>query len=362
MPEKNLQQYIRKIIHIDMDAFFASVEQRDFPEYRDKPLVVGGKGPRSVVAAASYEARKYGIHSAMPMAQALKRCPHLVITPHRFDVYKSVSKQIREIFFEYTDLVEPLSLDEAFLDVTTNKVGKKSAMYIAYQIKHKIFQSTNLTSSAGVSINKFIAKVASGMNKPNGMTVILPEEVETFVANLEISNFFGVGKVTLQKMHQHQIYFGRDLLRFSEVELIQHFGKMGRYFYRVSRGIDNREVKPHRERKSISSEHTFRYDLEEVADIFESLENLSEDVSNSLKKLKTRAQTVQIKIRYADFETITRQKTLLQFIHLKEDILKTVHEILTQEDFFRRPVRLLGVGVSKLEKTEEQHQLTLPFD
>lgn len=361
MSEGISTQPFRKIIHIDMDAFFASVEQRDFSKYRNKPLVVGGRGPRSVVAAASYEAREFGVRSAMPMRQALKQCPHLIITPHRFDVYKSVSKQIREIFYQYTDLVEPLSLDEAFLDVTENKPGYKSAMYIGYEIKRKILETTQLTATAGISINKFIAKVASGMNKPNGMTVILPEEVETFVANLEIGQFFGVGKATLQKMHQHQIWFGRDLLKYSEVELIELFGKMGRYFYKVSRGIDDRPVKPHRERKSISSENTFTIDLEQVTDIFEQIEKLCQDVASSLTKLNTRAQTVQLKIRYADFETITRQKTLLHFIQTQEDILKTVHEILSQEDFFKRPVRLLGVGVAKLEKPEDQQQLSLPF-
>ncbi len=344
-----------------MDAFFASVEQRDQPEYRGKPLVVGGNGPRAVVAAASYEARQFGVRSAMPVSIARQKCPGLRIVPHRFDVYKSVSRQIREIFYAYTDLVEPLSLDEAYLDVTENTPGHPSAIFIAREIKRRILEQTQLTASAGISVNKFVAKVASGMNKPNGLTVILPEEVPDFVANLEIGKFFGVGKATLKKMHAHHIHFGRDLLSWSLVDLIRVFGKMGTYFYKVSRGIDDRPVKPHRERKSVSSEHTFRHDLTEIGDILHRLEMLSEDVARTLQKLNARVQTVQVKVRYPDFETITRQKTLPFFISSKEEIQDTLQEILAQENLFEKPVRLLGVGVTKLEKKKNKTQLTLPF-
>ena len=351
----------RKIIHIDMDAFFASVEQRDFPAHRGKPLVVGGRGKRSVIAAASYEARTYGVHSAMPTAQALKLCPHLLIVPHRFDVYKKVSSQIRAIFFEYTDLVEPLSLDEAFLDVTNAKTNDTSAIFIAQMIKYKIQKETQLTASAGISSGKFVAKIASGMNKPNGLTVILPEEVPDFIAALPIEKFFGIGQSTAKKMHHHKIFHGKDLLDFSEIDLVQKFGKMGRNYFNISRGIDNKQVKPNRERKSISSETTFAEDLNDVMQIMEVFEKLSKEVEKALLKLKKKAQTVQIKIRYAGFETLTRQKTSTRYLQTSEDILKFIHDILDQEALLEKPVRLLGVGVSKFEKPDTSGQLKLKF-
>ncbi len=344
-----------------MDAFFASVEQRDNPEYRGKPLVVGGNGPRSVIAAASYEARKYKVRSAMPTAQALQLCPHLLIVPHRFNVYKDVSKQIRGIFHEYTDLVEPLSLDEAYLDVTENKINHKSAIYIASEIKRKIKQLTQLTASAGVSNSKFVAKVASGMNKPDGLTVILPEEVEDFVSNLPINKFFGVGKATLKKMHKQNIRFGRDLLEFDEIALVQKFGKMGRYFYKVSRGVDDRPVNSERVRKSISSENTYSKDLHENSEILKHLEKLTEDVVRSIEKIQTKAQTVQVKVRYRDFETLTRQKTVSGWLTSKDDIWPIVKEIIDSIDTMGKPIRLLGVGVAKLEQPEQSSQLTIPF-
>ena len=344
-----------------MDAFFASVEQRDNPEYRGKPLVVGGRGPRSVIAAASYEARKYKVRSAMPTAQALQLCPHLLIVPHRFGVYKEVSRQVRDIFSQYTDLIEPLSLDEAYLDVTENKINHHSAIFIASEIKQQIFRETALTASAGVSNSKFVAKVASGMNKPDGLTVILPENVEEFVANLPIEKFFGVGKATLKKMHDHDIRYGRDLLEYDEIGLVQKFGKMGRYFFRVSRGIDDRPVKTDRIRKSISSENTYAEDLQSEQEITQHLESLTEDVVRSIAKIETRAQTVQIKVRYRNFETLTRQKTVSGWLKTKDDIWPIVQEIMASIDTEGKPIRLLGVGVAKLEQPEQTSQLRIPF-
>lgn len=260
---------MRKIIHIDMDSFFASVEQRDFPEYKGKALVVGHRGPRSVVAAASYEARKYGVHSAMPMSVALRKCPHLIVTPHRFEVYRSVSAEIREIFHEYTDLVEPLSLDEAYLDVTHPKKGPPSASLIARDIKQEIFDKTGLIASAGVSYNKFLAKIASDMDKPDGFYLIKPEDAESFLENLDVGLFFGVGKKTEERMHRLKIFKGKDLKQFSRHELVKYFGKSGSYFYDAVRGIDDRPVVSSRERKSIGAERTYEediFDLSEVRD------------------------------------------------------------------------------------------------
>ena len=245
---------LRKIIHIDMDAFFASIEQRDHSQYRHRPIAVGGKGPRGVVAAASYEARKFGVFSAMPSRTARQKCPDIIFIAPRFDVYKSVSSEIMQIFKDYTDLVEPLSLDEAYLDVTINKMGMNSATLIAKEIKSRIKTEIHLTASAGISINKFLAKVASGMNKPDGLTVILPNEVENFIGKLPIDKFFGVGKVTSAKMKALGIKTGADLHRFSQLDLVRHFGKAGTYFYTVSRGVDDREVKPERIRKSFGAE------------------------------------------------------------------------------------------------------------
>ena len=247
---------MRKIIHIDMDSFFASVEQRDFPEYKEKALVVGHRGPRSVVAAASYEARKYGVYSAMPMSVALRKCPDLIVIPHRFDVYQKVSANIRHIFHEYTDLVEPLSLDEAYLDVTQAKKGPASASLIA---------------SAGVSFNKFLAKIASDMDKPDGFYLILPEDAERFLEDLDVGLFFGVGEKTEQKMHKMNIFKGSDLKLLPLQDLVKHFGKAGTYFYNVVRGIDERPVVSFRERKSIGAERTFETDLIELEEVKEKL-------------------------------------------------------------------------------------------
>ena len=288
----------RKIIHVDMDAFFASVEQRDNPALKGKPIAVGGSEKRGVVAAASYEARKYGVFSAMPSRIAKQKCPELIFVKHRFSVYRQVSDEIRAIFHKYTDLVEPLSLDEAYLDVTQNKPGYKSAIYIASKIKHEIQEATKLTASAGVSINKFMAKVASDMNKPNGLTVILPEEVEGFLDRLPIDKFYGVGKATIKKMHSLNIYKGSDLRLCDRIFLNKHFGKFGTYLFDVVRGIDKREVKPHRERKSISVERTYDEDLFNIEMINEKIEDLTSLLASTLEKKEIKGKTVNLKVRY----------------------------------------------------------------
>ena len=254
-------EYTSKIIHVDMDAFFASVEQRDFPELRGKPVAVGGAGDRGVVAAASYEARKFGVFSAQPSGIAKRKCPELLFVPPRFEVYKEVSNQVRAIFFDYTDLVEPLSLDEAYLDVTSNKKGIASAILIAREIKKAILEKTALTASAGVSYNKFLAKTASGLKKPDGLTLIHPERASAFIATLPIEKFFGIGKVTADKMKRMQIFNGGDLIKHDISTLVKHFGKSGRFYYKIARGIDDRIVNPNRIRKSVGAENTFSKDL-----------------------------------------------------------------------------------------------------
>ena len=351
----------RKIIHIDMDAFFASVEQRDHPEWRGKPIAVGGNKERGVVAAASYEARKYGVRSAMPSRMAAKLCPDLIFVRHRFDVYKEVSSQIREIFREYTDLVEPLSLDEAYLDVTTNKPGYKSAINMAIKIKKQIRQRTQLTASAGVSINKFLAKIASDMDKPDGLYVIMPDEVESFVEALPVKKFYGVGKATQSKMERMNIHNGRDLKQFTKLELAQHFGKFGSYLYDVCRGVDHREVKPHRERKSYSLERTFDKDLEGRESILGTLHVLCEKLSEGLQKRSIKGKTVNIKVRYSDFTTMTRAKSLNGYFN-EEDIIKGISDELIEEFIeSEQGIRLLGVGLSNLYDDHSDTQLKLKF-
>ncbi len=302
-----------------MDSFFASVEQRDFPEYRGKPLVVGGRGPRSVVAAASYEARKYGVYSAMPMSVALRKCPELIVTPHRFDVYKEVSANIRNIFHEYTDLVEPLSLDEAYLDVTQAKKGPASASLIAMEIKKEIQKREGLIASAGVSYNKFLAKIASDMDKPDGFYLIKPSEAEEFLEDLDIELFFGVGKVTAQKMHGMNIHKGRDLKSYPREDLIQYFGKAGNYFYDVVRGKDDRPVTPHRERKSIGAERTYETDLYDLDQLKERLTEVLDIMWKRCEAKNRKGRTLTLKLRFSDFSTITRSNTQNQGFLLRRD-------------------------------------------
>jgi len=353
---------MRKIIHVDMDSFFASVEQRDFPEYRGKALVVGHRGPRSVVAAASYEARKYGVYSAMPMAVALRKCPHLIVVPHRFEVYQEVSGTIRDIFFEYTDLVEPLSLDEAFLDVTKAKKGPNSASLIAREIKQEIRKQTGLTASAGVSYNKFLAKIASDMDKPDGFYLIRPEEAESFLETLEVGLFFGVGKKTEQKMHQMGIFKGSDLKRLTLHEQVKHFGKAGSYFYSAVRGMDERPVVSDRERKSIGAERTFETDLTDLLEVNAKLASIIEIMWRRCELKQKQGKTLTLKLRFADFSTITRSHTL-QKAYYKKDVDAVVQTLLPARDIREKGIRLLGVTLSNFqeETLASARQLKIEF-
>ena len=339
---------MRKIIHIDMDAFYASIEQRDNEAYRGKPLAVGYAGPRGVVAAASYEARRYGVRSAMPSKTALRKCPHLIFTAARFDVYKSVSKQIMEIFHEYTDLVEPLSLDEAFLDVTENHKNLPSATQIAQDIKQKIFDATHLTASAGVSFNKFLAKIASDQNKPNGIFVVKPRVAEQFVETLPIERFFGVGKVTAKVMHQLGIKTGWDLKQRSESELVSHFGKSGYIYYLNARAIDDRPVESFRIRKSVSSETTFDRDIDNLDELAIELDVVARDAFEYIDKKKFRGRTVTLKLKYADFKIATRSRTFTSYVSDYETFYKAGFDLLQNVDLSPK-VRLIGLGLKNNE-------------
>jgi DNA polymerase IV len=355
---------IRKIIHIDMDAFFASVEQRDNPALRGKPVAVGGSKARGVVAAASYEARQYGVFSAMPSRLAQQKCPQLVFVKPRFEVYSAVSQQIREIFYHYTDLVEPLSLDEAYLDVTENKVGMPSASIIAREIKARIQEQTQLTASAGVSFNKFLAKIASDMHKPNGFTLITPDKALELVAALDIGKFYGIGKVTEGKMRQMGIHTGADLRARSEHELVQRFGKTGRYYYQIARAQDERQVQAHRVRKSIGAERTFDEDLSQEADMLEKLAFLAQEVAQDMARLQTSAKTVTLKYKYFDFTQHTRSKTLAAHLEAADAIYTVARDLLRSPQLPHAPVRLLGISVSNLWYASDlpaSYQLTLEF-
>ncbi|WP_111539703.1 DNA polymerase IV [Mesonia algae] len=338
---------LRKIIHVDMDAFYASVEQLDNPELRGKAIAVGGGSKRGVVSAASYEARKFGVKSAMSGALAQKLCPHLIFVKSNFDRYREVSQQIRKIFFEYTDLVEPLSLDEAYLDVTENKMGNPSATLIAQEIREKIKEKTGLNASAGISINKFVAKIASDYNKPNGQKTVYPKEIASFLEALEIRKFHGVGKVTAEKMYGLGIFTGRDLKEKSLEFLAENFGKSGPYYYNAVRGIHLSEVKPNRIRKSLGAERTFSENISSEVYMLERLEHIAEEIERRLKKSKVAGKTVTLKIKYSDFSLHTRSKTLSYFIASKELILETAKELLYQEKM-KDSVRLLGISLSNL--------------
>ncbi|SFN48684.1 DNA polymerase-4 [Bizionia echini] len=360
---------IRKIIHVDMDAFYASVEQMDNPELKGKPVAVGGSGNRGVVSAASYEARKFGVRSAMSGMQARRLCPDLIFTKTRFDRYHEISKQVRNIFHDYTDLVEPLSLDEAYLDVTQNKKGNPSASLIAQEIRTRIFNEVGLTASAGISINKFIAKVASDYNKPNGQKTVNPEDVLPFLEGLDIRKFYGVGKVTAEKMYQLGIFTGSDLKSKTIEYLDMHFGKSGRFYYHVVRGIHTSEVKPNRIRKSLAAERTFSENLSSEIFMLEKLEHIAHEVSRRLKKSKVAGKTVTLKIKYSDFTMQTRSKTLPYFVSDANIILETAKDLLFQESM-QNSVRLLGISLSNLntdkkkKKPEEKKAVSvqLQFD
>jgi DNA polymerase-4 len=330
-----------------MDAFYASVEQMDNPELKGKPLAVGGSEVRGVVSAASYEARKFGVRSAMSGIQAKRNCPDLLFVRPRFDRYKEISKQIRKIFHEYTDLVEPLSLDEAYLDVTQNKKGNPSASLIAQEIRKRIFKEVGLTASAGISVNKFVAKIASDYNKPNGQKTVNPEEVESFLENLDIKKFYGIGKVTTDKMYHLGIFTGKDLKSKSREFLEEHFSKSGLHFYNIVRGIHNSAVKPNRIAKSVAAEHTFNENLTSEIFMVEKLERIAGELENRLKKYNISGKTVTLKIKYSDFTTQTRSKTLPYFISDKGLLFETAKELLFQERM-KESVRLLGISLNNL--------------
>jgi DNA polymerase-4 len=345
-----------------MDAFYASVEQRDNEALRGKPVAVGYSEARGVVATASYEARKFGIHSAMPSLTARSKCPQLIFVPPRFEVYHEVSRQIREIFLEYTDRVEPLSLDEAFLDVTVNHKHNPSAGSIAKEIQRRIFEETGLTASAGVSINKFLAKIASDYKKPNGFFVIPPENITGFVENLKIEQFFGVGKVTAKKMHEHRIFTGYDLKQRSEAELVKLFGKAGHTFYQNARGIDDREVEPNRVTKSVSAETTFLKDKDNRILLTVELYHLAKEVMERMNEENFYGRTITIKVKYADFKTITKSKTLFRKITDFYQMWPVAREMMKSVDLSGQPVRLLGFGVGNAGEGAENKHVQLELD
>jgi DNA polymerase-4 len=358
---------IRKIIHVDMDAFYASVEQRDNPQHKGKPVIVGGDPhSRGVVAACSYEARKFGIHSAMACATAYRLCPQAIFIRPRFDAYKSVSHQIREIFYHYTDLVEPLSLDEAFLDVTENKPGISSATQIAQQIRRQIVQTTSgLTASAGVSFNKFLAKVASDCNKPDGITVITPDQAPAFIDQLPIRKFFGVGKVTEERMHRLGIKTGVDLKKFSLERLLNHFGKAGSYYYHIAHGDDNRPVEPDRIRKSYGKETTLERDIDDTDQMLAILDGLARMIVEGLRREDCQGLTLTLKVKFHDFQTVTRSVTLAEPVTDSALIMDHISKLLANTDAGDKKVRLLGISVSNFlydqQKNEVWVQLPLPF-
>ena len=352
----------RKIIHIDMDAFYASVEQMDNPALKGKPIAVGGNENRGVVSAASYEARKFGVRSALSGVLAKKYCPELIFVRPRFDRYKEISKQIQSIFHEYTDLVEPLSLDEAYLDVTHNKKGNPSATLLANEIRARILSEVGLTASAGISVNKFIAKVASDYNKPNGQKTVSGDEIVPFLENLPIQKFYGVGKVTTEKMFQLGIFTGLDLKNKTLEFLEQHFGKSGSYYYQVVRGIHNSPVQAKRTTKSVAAEHTFDVNLSSEIFMLEQLESISRQIEKRLQKHSISGKTITLKIKYSDFSLQTRSKTMPYYISDKNLIFEIVKELLYQERL-KDSVRLLGIAMSNLN-TEQKKTVViqLQFD
>lgn len=353
----------RKIIHIDMDAFYASVEQLDNPDLKGKPIAVGGSEIRGVVSAASYEARKFGVRSAMSGVQAARLCADLIFVKPNFERYKQVSKQIRNIFYEYTDLVEPLSLDEAYLDVTENKKGNPSATLIAKEIRQKIFEATGLTASAGISVNKFVAKIASDFNKPNGQKTVNPDEVAAFIEVLDVKKFYGIGKVTAEKMYQLGIYTGIDLKTKSLEYLEKHFGNSGKSYYNLSRGISFSQVKPNREMKSVGAERTFNKNLSSEIYMEERLKNIAEEIERRIKKFNIAGKTITLKIKYSDFSQQTRSKTVQYFISDKNLIFDTAKELLYQEKL-KNSVRLLGISLNNLNTHQKKfvvYQLKFEF-
>ena len=347
----------RKIIHIDMDAFFASVEQRDNPELQGKPIAVGFDGPRGVVSTASYEARRYGVHSAQSIVQAKQRCPNLIIVPCRHEHYKEVSLQIHHIFQEYTDLIEPISIDEAFLDVTHNKRGIELAVDIAREIKARIKQATGLTASAGVSYCKFLAKVASDYRKPDGLCTIHPDKALDFIAHLPVEDFWGVGRKTLRKMHFMGIYTGYDLRKVSERHLVEVFGKAGHIFYDFAWGIDNRPVVTYRERKSVGCEQTFQEDIYTRAAVIIELYHTVLELVDRIAKSEFEGRTLTLKVKYADFTQITRSISQEKILKKKDDILPLAKQLLKLVKYSSaHPIRLLGLSVSNATSEEARKE------
>ena len=351
---------IKKIIHIDMDAFYASVEQRDNRSYRGKPLAVGASPiQRGVVAAASYEARKFGIHSAMPSKSAISKCPNLIFVRPRFEVYRAISAQIHDVFRRYTDIVEPIALDEAYLDVTENKLERTCphllpyASTVAQHIRHEIFKETNLTASAGVSMNKFLAKIASGMNKPNGMTVILPEDAESFVESLAIEKFHGIGKVTAAKMRRLGINNGLDLKERSREFLVHSFGKVGHYYYNIARAKDNRAVEANRIRKSIGAENSFAEDLNDKATIIIKLGQIAQILKQRIDRHRASGRTLTLKVKFSDYRQITRSRTFERCINSLDRIITEAVGLLEIVELEDKSIRLLGISISNLDNEKK---------
>ena len=344
-----------------MDAFFASVEQLDNPELRGKPIAVGGSGERGVVAAASYESRKFGVRSAMSSKVAKRKCPDLIFVNPRFHRYKEISIQIHNIFFEYTDLVEPLSLDEAYLDVTYAKKGKPSATLIAKELRKRIKEVTGLTASAGISYNKFLAKVASDVNKPDGFFVVTPDQAQHFIDNLEVRRFYGIGKVTAEKLNKNGIWFGRDLKKMERLELVRMFGKAGNYYYEISRGEDNRPVQPSRERKSVGAEQTFSMDLFYENDLDKEMLKIAEVLWERAERSQVKAKTLTLKFKYADFEQHTRSKTISGYFTTKNSIIKEARSLMNTGTFLKG-IRLLGLTLSNFQQEEIQKPVQLTID
>ncbi|WP_336511936.1 DNA polymerase IV [Sphingomonas arenae] len=338
---------IRKIIHVDMDAFFASVEQRDNPDLRGRPVAVGG-GHRGVVAAASYEARPFGVRSAMPSVTAKRRCPDLVFVKPRFDAYREVSQQIRRIFADYTDLIEPLSLDEAYLDVTEDRHGLGSARAIAEDIRRRIREETQLTASAGVSYCKFVAKLASDQNKPDGLCVIRPQDAPRYIGSLPVGRFHGIGPKTAEKLNRMGIHTGADLQGLSLAELEGRFGSSGEWYWRICRGIDERPVRPHREAKSVSAERTFDTDLSEPEALTVELERVATLAWARIERAEVAGRTVTLKVKFADFQTITRSRSFVDPVTDKVGFTTAGHHLLASLLPVPKGVRLLGLGIHNL--------------
>ena len=355
-----------KIVHIDMDAFYPSVEQRDDPSLKGKPIVVGGPpDSRGVVSSCSYEARKYGIRSAMPSAEAYRLCPHAVFLPGRFDAYKAASRQLHEICHRYSDLVEGMSLDEVYVDVTENKKNISSATIIAQEIRRQIKEETGLTASAGVSYNKFLAKSASDFNKPDGITVITPEMACDFLEALPIGKFYGIGKATEKRFLSMGVLTGKDLKKLDKELLLRLFGKSGGFYYNIVRGTDTRAVEPYRERQSIGKERTFQTDMFDVDMMLSVLDSIAGEVSAIMKSHNTFGKTITLKVKYPDFTSVTRSFSVMEPVNETHDIMKNIPGMLARTEAAHKKVRLLGVSVSNFAsiKTERNvdKQLVLPF-